>query len=156
MKKNNQQSQQQLSPEQYIRTRARKLPINTCYINKDWEESGMANIVVSRKHSNGNYTFGFYLVDLFALGTKDTFYNFNIEEDVINNLLERINDLEIITVDYTLVHNIIYGANAFAEDHGFKIYSDFNLTQYILEEDDDNIELIEIEFGKNGAPLIIG
>ncbi len=149
------QDQQQLSPQQYIRTRARKLPIGNCYINSEWKESGMANIIVTRKHTNGNYTFGFYLVDLFAFGTKDTFYNFNVGEDVIKDLLARGQDQDIIQIDYTLAHNIIYGANAFAEDHDFKLHRDFNLTQYILEEDNEDIDLIEIEFGKDGELLII-
>jgi hypothetical protein len=58
-------------------------------------------------------------------------------------------------VAYPLVHNIIYGANAFAEDCGFKIHRDFELTQYVLEDDTDEIEYIDIEFGKNGEPFLI-
>ena len=155
MKKQKQQNQQQLSPQVYIRTRARQLAIGNCYINSDWKESGLATIIVTRKHTNGNYTFALYLVDLFALGTKNTFFNFNVDEDVINELLARIEDEDIILADYTLVHNIIYGANAFAQDHDLKIHKDFELTQYILENDDENIELIEIEFGKNGEAFVI-
>lgn len=34
------------SPENYIRTRARLLPIGKCYINEGWAESGFASIVV--------------------------------------------------------------------------------------------------------------
>jgi len=46
-------------------------------------------------------------------------------------------------------------ANAFAEDNDFKPCKDFELTKNILEEDDEKIELIEYEFGKDGKPFVI-
>ncbi|MDZ4757040.1 MAG: hypothetical protein SGJ10_02725 [Bacteroidota bacterium] len=140
-----------LSPEKYIRTKARSLPIIACYINSDWKEAGMANIIVVRKHNNSNLTFGIYLVDLFALGTKDALYRFNVSEDVLKDVLNN----SFIVVDYLLVHNIIYGANAFAEEYGFKVCKEFALVQYILEEDIEEIELMEIEFGRDGKPFLI-
>lgn len=61
-----------------------------------------------------------------------------------------------VEIDYNLAHNIIYGGNEYAEEHGFKIHKDFEkLTQYILEVDDDKIPLIDVEFGKDGKPLVI-
>lgn len=145
----------QPTPEQYIRTRARKLPIDVCYINEGWKESGLASIIVVRKHTNQNYTFGVYLVDLFALGTKDTFFNFNVSETVLSEMLERMKDDKFIKAEYALVHNIIYGGNEFAEDNGYTINKNYKLTQFILEEDTEAIELIDIEFGKNGEPFLI-
>ncbi len=143
----------QLSPENYIRTKARTLPIYKCYVNDEWNKSGMANIIILRRHTTGNFTFGVYLVDLLALGTKDTFCNFNQPQTVLSTILGRANFIEI---DYNLAHNIIYGANEYAEEHGFKIHKNFtNLTQYILEPDDEKIPLIDVEFGKNGKPLVI-
>lgn len=148
-----QQQTKQLSPENYIKTKARTLPIDKCYVNADWKESGMANIAVERKHTNGNFTYGVYLVDLFALGTKNTFWDFNTPISIYEKLKQ---GPDIVEIDYNLAHNIIYGGNEYATENGFKIHKDFiNLTQYILEVDDDRIPLIEIEFGKNGKPLVI-
>ncbi|MDO5664401.1 MAG: hypothetical protein Q4G63_03980 [Bacteroidia bacterium] len=45
--------QQILSPENYIRQRARNLPLYKCFINTNWDEQGLAYIVVSRKHITG-------------------------------------------------------------------------------------------------------
>ena len=148
-----QKQQTQFSPLQYIKTRVRSLPIHKCYINSNWKQSGMASIIVVRKHTEAKFTFGVYLVDLFALGTKNTFFNFSQTQKTIDDLISRDNFIEI---DYSKAHNIIYGANQFAEDNGFKIHKDFKkITQYILEIDDDKIPLIDIEFGKDGKPLII-
>jgi len=60
-----------------------------------------------------------------------------------------------ILAEYKLVHNIIYGAVEYAEELGFAPHKDFSATRYILEEDDDNIELINIEFGFNGKPAVV-
>jgi len=151
-----------LSPEKYIQTRVRSLPITNCYVNKNWQQVGMAYIVVARKHNNGNFTYGVYHVDTFAVGMKDTFYRFNMLpihfDEFINNFrdfYEQDEESLIEKTDYVIVHNIIFGAIAFAEEHDYKPQKDFALTKNILEEDDDNIELIEYEFGKDGEPFLI-
>lgn len=151
--------QMPLSPENYIRTKARSLPIGDCYITKDWDKLGMANILVVRNHTNGNKTVGLFLVDTFSLGLKDTYYVFNIPDSELQEILDQFrneggNEAEMIKADYTLVHNIIYGAIDFAAEYGFKPYKDFSITKYILEEDDENVELMEIDFGQEGKPAI--
>ncbi|GAB1453949.1 hypothetical protein MASR2M47_40050 [Draconibacterium sp.] len=148
---------QMLSPENYIRKKARTLPIHECWINSDWEESGVANIVIARMHTNGNITFCLYLVDLYCLGVKDSFFQFNIIHAEYKNFLEKLEDkMDMELTEYVLVHNIILSGVEYAEEFGFKPYKDFtSVTQFMLEEDTDDIELIEIECGKDGKPLYI-
>ena len=150
-----QKKQQQITPENYIKKIARSLPIDKCYINENWQEFGMASIIITRKHKTEKYTIGIYLVDTFALGTKDSFYKFHIDKSEVDEIVEKANEAKMIETDYVLVHNIIYGANAFAEEHDFKTCKDFNISQYILEEDTEDIEFIDIEFGKDGEPFVI-
>lgn len=146
-----------LSPEKYVRTKARNLPIYECIVNPNWQEEGMAVIYIGRKHTNGNITYGSYLVDILCLGLKDTGYEFNVDindwNELKGNLKKEGFALELI--DYNLAHNIIYGGIAFAEEYGFKPHKDFSLTQFILEEDDEQIPLMDIEFGHQGKPHII-
>ena len=97
--------QKQLSPESYIKTRARNLPIDACYINKTWKEAGMASIIIARIHTTGKYTIGTYLVDTFALGTKDTFYRFNVNKEELDELIERANsDYRARGEGYVFIH----------------------------------------------------
>jgi len=148
---------QMLSPENYIRKKARSLPIHECWITENWEDSGMANIVVSRSHTNGNITFCFYLVDLLCLGVKDSSYKFNVTETEFRDFIERMAErMPVEIIDYVLAHNIILSAVEFAEEYGFKPHKDFtSVTEFMLEEDNDDIELIEIECGRNGKPLYV-
>jgi hypothetical protein len=144
---------QMLSPENYIIQKARTLPLYECLINDDWEETGIANLAVARRHSNGNITAGMYLVDLKCLGVKNAAYWFNIYEHEYREILGHAQKtMEMIKIPYTLVHNIVFAGIEFAEEYGFRPHKDFNVAQYILEEDTEAIELIDIECGIKGKP----
>ena len=60
-----------------------------------------------------------------------------------------------IQVSYNEAHNLIFGAIAFAEEAGIKPSPEFALTQYLLEEDTEDVPLIEYEFGKNGKHFLV-
>lgn len=146
---------QMLSPENYIRQKARTLSIYECRVNVGWNESKMATVLVARKHTNGNITVGIYLVDLACLGVKDTFWHFNIPlpeyREIMNHLMEMDEGTE--KIDYVLAHNIVYAGIEFAGEYEFKPHKDFtSVTRFILEEDNKNVPLIEIECGINGLP----
>jgi hypothetical protein len=147
-----------LSPENYIRQKSRNLPIVKCLINKKWKDEGVAAILIVRQHSNGNFTFCFYLVDKDCLGVKETLYRFNVPQEVLDEDEKLIRDSsQIEEISYDLAHNIIFAAVEFAEEYGFKPHKDFtSVTKYFLEEDDDNIPLINIQCGnEHGQPLYV-
>ena len=155
-----QKPQHPISPEKYIRTRARSLPLGPCYINKNWQELGFATIVVTRMHSNRNITHGMFIVDMLCLGIKDAFWMFNEKPQDFKAFMDKQiiafdTGFPMIKISYTLGHNIIYGAIAFAEEIGFHPYKNFELTKYILEEDDESVDLIDLKFGHKGKPLYV-
>ncbi len=145
---------QMLSPENYIRKKARTLPIYECLVNEEWEESKMAQLSVARKHTNGNITACFYLVDLMCLGVKDTHFMFNASiDEYIEHMQIASEKMDMIDINYVLAHNILFAGLEFAEDYGFKPHKDFtSITRFMLEEDTDDVELIEIDCGINGQP----
>lgn len=152
------QNSQILSPENYIRQRARNLPLFKCLINEGWEENGLAYITVARRHINENITFCTYLVDLKCLGIKDSFFNFNISEYEFDEFVDKLSyNFELSEIDYSLAHNIIHAGWEYAEEIGFKPYKSFlSTTLFMLEEDDDTIPLIDIPCGdENGKPLFV-
>lgn len=144
------------SPKKYILTRARSLPVHQCYITEGWQESGNATIVVARRHTTGHFTIGTYLVDLYCLGVKDTGYHFNVDKDALDEILETSQEFGVAMqpCGYAVAHNVIYGAIEFAEGYGFKPHKEFAVTKFILEEDDDRVEVIEYEFGMHGKPCV--
>ena len=142
----------ELSPKKYIETNVRKLPIYKCFVNTGWETAKMANVFIMRKHSNGNVTTGIYLVDLACLGIKDTFFEFNVPENIIIDKFDKFGII-LTPIDYNLAHNIVYAGHDFALEYDITPHSDFATTKFILEEDDDNIPVIDIPVGdEEGKP----
>lgn len=157
--KNKSKGQQQaaLSPYRFMREKARTLPIGQCYIGPpDWQESGMAHIIVTRVRPSGNLVMASFLVDTFCLGVKDAGYHENMAPSDFEEYLDKYRrGMGLEEISYNEAHNIIYGAMAFAEDGGIKPSKDFYPAGYILEEDTDDIPMIEYDFGKNGKHLLI-
>src|ERR1035437_4289873 len=143
----------QLSPEKYIKTQARALPVVECLVSEDGEDAGICNVLVARMHKTGRLTVGIYLIDMYCLGLRDTLYEFNITPEDYQDL--KNSGDKLIVCEYVTAHNIIYGAIAFAEDFGFKPDSAFSVSQFTLEEDDDRMELMDMEFGFDGMPCFM-
>lgn len=155
MKKAKQQASKQLTPEQYIRQKARMLPVEDCFMTSDWEKVGESIVLVVRRHVKETYTIGVYLIDTFCLGLKDSYYYFSIDKIDYDNLLERFRRNESLEkISYNEAHNMIFGAIAFAEEAGITPSNSFELTQYLLEEDTEDVPLIEYDYGKNGEHFL--
>jgi hypothetical protein len=146
-----------MNAKNYIRTRARSLPVFECLINVDWQESKLANIVVTRRHINGNFTVCLYFADLLCQGIKDTHWFFNIPSPQYDQFKKTLSGKqEVQPISYELAHNVIYAALEFAEEWGFQSHRDFdNVSKYMLNEDNDQIELIDIECGMEGKPAFV-
>ncbi len=149
-----------MSPIQYIKSgRARSLNIHSCYVNEDWTENGLASVVVNRVHVTGNITIGIYLVDVFCLGLKNTSFRFNMPYDEYEEFFDMIyepHDSNQIEIDYNLAHSIIYGAINYAAKMGFAPEKDWVYSQMILlPEKSPDVELVYLEFGKDGQPFYI-
>lgn len=155
--KNKSQAQVKQSPEKYIKTQARSLPIHECLINSGWKDSMMANVLVTRKHNNGHFTFALYVVDLYCLGIKTSEFFFNHTPEQYNDFKkEYFPEEHFECVNYALVHNVIFAGLEFANDYDFKPCKAFTqYTQFVLEEDSDDIEIIEIECGSDDMPVVI-
>ena len=151
------QKQPALSPYRFMREKARTLPVGKCYIAPpDWQESGMAHVIVTRVRPSGNLVMASFLVDTFCLGVKDAGYHENMTPYDFEQYLDNYkNGMGLEEISYNEAHNIIYGAMAFAEEGGIKPSKEFDPAGYILEEDTDDIPLIEYDFGKNGKHFLI-
>ncbi len=145
-----------ISPKKYIISKARNLPFHECLIDEDWQEKGLASIVISKKMPSGNYIIAIFLVDVFCLGVKNTGYRFNFLEIEYEEFIEEWkNNQNMVDINIAEIHNIIYGAIDYASDLGFQPHVDFNITEHFLNPDyiDDGID--EIEFNKDGKPLFV-
>ena len=110
-KQKKQQGQQFLSPEQYIKQKARSLEIGACYVSNDIEEMGEGHVIVSRKHTGGRVSIAFYLVDIWCVGVKDSFYRLRLEDYEFKEMIDTYR-LGLRECSYDEAHNWIFGAPA--------------------------------------------
>jgi len=147
----------QLTPEKYIKTKARELPYHETFVLPEWNESGITQVIVSKKMPGGNFIIGTYLVDLYCLGLKDSAWYFNqssVEyKQLMDLFIERFGELETCTVEFA--NNLIFGAIDYAEEAEIKPHKSFSITEYILNPEliDDGID--ELEFGKDGKHFFV-
>ncbi len=151
--KKQQAGQQFLSPEQFMKQRARSLEIGTCYVSEDITECGEGHVIVTRRHTGGRVSVAVYLVDIYCIGVKDSFFRLRLEDDELEEMLDSAPSIR--ECSYDEAHNWIYGAIAWAEEAGIEPDKSFAVTKYMLEEDTDDISLIEYEFGRDGKHLLV-
>lgn len=135
--------------------KARSYPIKSCYISDNWLEMGMGNILVLREKPNGRFVVGGYLIDLYCLGLKDTFYAADMSTAEIELDLFKSRDEKFVPIDEDKAHSIIYGAIDYSEEIGFFPHSDFKKTKFALKTRDEIEFDNSIEFGKDGKPFFV-
>ena len=132
--------------------KARSFPIKECSITQGWQQKGMCNIFILREKPDYQFIMGAYLVDLWCLGLKDTFYNIDISYEEIADRLNNHPSEKFVPIDIHLAHSVIYGGIDYANNFGFAPHQYLKYTRYILEPREE-IEFDDsIEFGQDGKP----
>ncbi len=135
--------------------RSGALPVHECLINDNWRERGIANILLSRRQTDGFYVIGVYLVDVFCLGVKNTFCNAGLSEFQYDELKAKMaGQFTLIGCELALAHAIVHGAIKYARKWGFEPQKDFSLSRYVLGEGADWTGQ-DVIFGRDGKPCYI-
>jgi len=137
--------------------KARDYPIYECMINQGWQEDGLARVLVSRRQPNEKLVLGTFLVDLYCLGLKNTFFNVDVTFDDYEDYVEENIFYQTTTLDLQpgQAYRIIYGAINYARELGFEPQKDFALSSFILDEPGTQDLSFEVEFGRDGKPLYV-
>jgi len=147
-----------LSSENYIKKVGRKLKLLECLINDDWQDSGLAVVVVTRQKKSGALVLTSYVVDLKCLGVKNSAYLVDIYDDFYADWLNKMSRgmrLNMVDIAPNLAYNIIYGAVDYAAAAGFEPHEDYKITKCNLPEQ-DTLTPEPIAFGgEDGKPMYI-
>jgi hypothetical protein len=136
---------------------ARNYPIEGCWVQPDWNEGGLAVIVIARRQPDGNIVFGNYLVDYYCLGLKDTYYNADVPPDQFRRdyLPKMFRTGPPVDISPALAHEIIYGGIEYSAQFGFHPHADFKRSQYVLDPPHLHPRTGAVEFGRDGKPFYI-
>jgi hypothetical protein len=137
---------------------ARGYPLEGCWVQSGWTETGLAVVTVARQQPNGNIVFGNYLVDHFCLGLKDTYCRVEVPPEAFHQdyLPRAYSEYQAVSISPALAHEIIYGGIEYAARFGFSPHHDFALSQDILDPPDAHPQSGKVTFGyKEGKPLYV-
>jgi hypothetical protein len=131
-------------------------PVYQCLMPEGLFELGIGHVVVARKSSGGRIGAGFFLVDVFCLGVKDTFFTV-LSEDQFQATLQRVATNErLVPLQPACARNLIEGAVQYARNLGIAPNSDYKLTQKVLLNLDGGEKCsTNFQFGKDGQPLYV-
>lgn len=133
-----------------------EFPIYQCLIDDGWEERGLAQVLVVRQMHNLKYLYALYLVDIFCLGVKNTFYEINIKQDGVNALISRLSmgtEVDLIKISYQDCRSLVLGAVDFAAQLGFKPNRDWADSKHVIESELPYEH--KFQFGRDGKPFYV-
>lgn len=134
--------------------KAREYPILGCWIDANWQEHGLARVVVARRIEEQRVLFGIYLVDHLCLGVKTCRWKADISHNAFLRMLpELCGAPEPCEVDFA--HQLIYGGIDYARRYGFEPHADFKQASLVLDPPDAHPSRHYIEFGKEGKPFFV-
>lgn len=148
---------------QILIRQARNFPIVDCWISDNWqagyedEDEGLVQVLISRQQPDGNICLGFYLIDTFCLGLKNTLFEAGLTQ---TQYQREVPDMFFIEqsaekCDPELAHQMIYAGVDYAAKFGFTPHKDFSRTQYLLIPRGELPEPYDLTFGKDGKPFFV-
>jgi hypothetical protein len=134
---------------------ARNSPINRCFVRKNIFSEGIGTAIVSREMPNGHLGVGVYLLDVWCLGVKNTYFSVLSE----NEFLDRIKQIEVNenleTLHPSCARKIIEQCVEYSDTLGFKSHKDYKISRQLLMDLDPNVCPNQYIFGKDGKPFYI-
>src|SRR5438105_4764602 len=99
-------------------------PIHECLVPDNLFDIGIGNVIVSRKMPNGFIGAAVFLVDVFCLGIKDTFYDV-LSPAEYDHRLAGLQHETFRALPPPCARKLVEEAEAYARDLGFTPHSDY-------------------------------
>jgi hypothetical protein len=130
-------------------------PITYSAISDTLWEDGIGHAVLARRMPDGMIAHGTFLLDVWCLGVKDSFWAVKTPVD-FRQLCEHMNEnLGLREVSPEYVAKLVTEAVAYADKYGFHPHGGFRHASRLLDGIDPAKCEETFEFGKDGAPLYV-
>ncbi|HMK50741.1 MAG TPA: hypothetical protein VK435_11860 [Thermodesulfovibrionales bacterium] len=130
-------------------------PLHECLVPGDLFNSGIGNILVSRRMPDGRVALSVFLLDVFCLGVKDVFSLVMTASEYLQKMEEIRRGAAFTSVEPAFARKLIEGAEEYARDLGFSPQPKYHSAMKMFGEVDTADCLTQFEFGKDGKPLFI-
>lgn len=133
---------------------ASQAPLHECLMPAGLFEAGIGNVIVSRTLPSGQIAAGFFLVDVFCLGVKDTFFQVMSPADYAYRTAGLAHE-QLERVEPARARKLVEEAVAYAQDLGLAPNRDYKLTRQMLGDIEVEASATSFQFGKNGKPFFM-
>ncbi len=134
---------------------AGKWPIVGAYVGSELWEDGIGYLAIARQEVEGRLVFASFLVDVYCLGVKDTFWDAGSPGD-FKELLRRMETTQsMLPISPACLVKIVEGSVRFAESFGFRPHPDYRHTSSLLKGIDPQECPNEYTFGREEKPFYI-
>jgi hypothetical protein len=135
-------------------TAASQAPLHECLMPAGLFETGIGNVIVSRTLPSGQIAAAFFLVDVFCLGVKDTFFQVMSPADYAYRTAGLTHE-QLARVEPARARQLIEEAVTYAHDLGLAPHRDYKLTRQMLGDIAVKASAISFQFGKDGKPFFM-
>lgn len=134
---------------------AKNSPVEECLVRADIFSDGIGTAIVSRRMSNGSFGVGVYLLDVFCLGVKDTFFTVFSEGEYSDRIEAITGNEKMKAIHPSCLRKLIDGCIEFAGNLGFRPQADYKISRQLLSDFDPSVCPNTYTFGKDGKPFYI-
>lgn len=134
---------------------AQNSPVHNCYIRKDIFTGGIGSVIISREMPNNYLGCGIFLLDVWCLGVKNTYFTVLSEKEYADRLDEIGAGEELETIHPSCARKIIEQCVDYSMELGFKPQKDYKISSQIFMNIDPSVCPNKYIFGKDGKPFYI-
>lgn len=139
----------------YSAVRAAQCPVVDCLMPTSLFETGIGNLLLTRRLPNGDIAVAAFLVDTFCLGVKNAMYRVFSPPTFASyrHKLEQYGSLE--RVHPSCLRKLVEGAVLYAKGFGFSPHADYAEAANMFGDIDATACPIRYTYGKDGKPLYV-
>ncbi len=132
------------------------LPIHECLVPEElFDQSGIGNIVISRRMGDGNFAISVILLDVYCLGVKNAYFRVLSSTEYTEAINGIIMNETLKSVEPACARKLVEDCIEYARKIGFEPHRDYETAQYIFGDIEVDSCTENYTFGKDGKPFYI-
>jgi hypothetical protein len=134
---------------------AKNSPVEECLIGEEIFSKGIGTSIIARKMPADHIGAGVFLLDVWCLGVKNTFFTVLSKSEYVRRLEEIEFREGLINIHPSCLKKIIDGCIEFSGKLGFNPHREYKLAQHMLAGIDSTVCPNQYTFGKDGKPFYV-
>ncbi|MGZ8947240.1 MAG: hypothetical protein ACXW1W_17695 [Methylococcaceae bacterium] len=131
-------------------------PIHECLIPDNLFTSGIGELVVTRRISNGDIAMSAFVIDVFCLGVKDAMFMVLPESEYEHRIKGRMSatgDRGFEKLHQSCAKKLLDGVVDYAKEFGFNPHPDYKNANELFGNIDASVCPVKYTYGKEGKPF---